>query len=865
MSEILASESNLRLASWRTRCWVVLFGLVVALMSSQPFLPALSNEFVNWDDPGLILENQQIRGLAWDQIKWMFTSFHLGPYQPLAWMSLALDYMIWGLNPLGFHLSSLLWHIANAVCFYALTRRILIVSMPKSISRPGSLAFCAAFAAMLFAAHPFRVESVAWASERRDVMAAFFGICTVWAYLQAVQSTDNGMGWSWWKVISLVAFLFSLLSKASTLFLPAVLSVLDFYPLGRLTDLKGWISDPRQRRIWAEKIPFWILSLLAGLAAIYGQRTAGGMVSFAAYSLIDRCTIAGFGLSFYLCRTFFPTRLSPVYELPDHISLSEARFFLGVLVTLSITIAVIRFRRRLPGAFVAWVCFVILILPVSGLAQTGTQLVADRYSYFPCLSFAMLFGGLILSWLLIDGRVGPRVGIAAGFFVACSLSLSLLSWRQTKVWHDSQTLWKHALTIEPASAKALANLGCAYATDGDFVSAREYLEQADRIRPGTQYAHVNLGFVLRALGHSDLAIQQYNKAWACGPGTFEIANSLGLLYQEKAEWAESLAWYERALKFRRDWPSTLTGLGSALTALGQLDRAILFFEHTLRIDATRADAHNGLGIAFRRLGKADRAEEHLLRAWELQPDSADICYNLGYLKFQQENWPLAIEWYERTLNIDPGFVKAINDLGIVNMKLGQVRRAIELYRESLKIDPGSTSPRFNLAIALTEQGLVSDAEEQYRHVLMLQPHHSAASINLAQLLERSARYREAVVVLQDGMNHAPNHKVLLYNLSRLLSAAPDNDVRDGTAALKHVEQLLASLDGRSPDALDVMAAAYAELGRFREAIELATQAAELATEKGNSALELQIKQRLKLYSSGQPFRCAPTSPSGRQD
>src|SRR6059036_3300894 len=234
--------------------------------SPAPFLPTLQNQFVSWDDDKNFLENPHYRGLSWTHLHWMWTT-HLGHYIPLTWMTLGLDYLLWGMNPVGYHLTSLLLHAANAVVFFFVVRRLLAQALSSPSERGYALAVSAGVAALVFAIHPLRVESVAWVTERRDVLSGLFYLLTILIYLRACEREERGRGWYW---LSVAVFGCALLSKSMVLNLPVVLLILDVYPLRRLGGFVGWWSEPA-RRIYVEKIPFVLLAAAASAIAVMAQ------------------------------------------------------------------------------------------------------------------------------------------------------------------------------------------------------------------------------------------------------------------------------------------------------------------------------------------------------------------------------------------------------------------------------------------------------------------------------------------------------------------------------------------------------------------------------------------------------------------
>lgn len=745
-----------------------LFAIGIVLVTVVAFAPSLNNGFVNWDDPGLILDNPHIRRVGWEQVQWMFTSFHMGPYQPLAWLSLALDYSFWGLNPRGYHLTSLLWHVASAISFCVLSQRLLRMSIPKSSEQPILLGACSALSALVFAVHPLRVESVVWVSERRDLLAGFFSIWTILSYMRAVREKQSGRSSIAWFVTSLLLFLAALLSKATTVTLPAVLSVLDFYPMGRLRWApKAWLQ-PTVRPIWLEKAPYWLLSAMAGAAAIYGQQTGGAMTSLESYGLIDRLVLAAIGATFYVYKTLVPIELSPLYELPVHFTPWEARFAVAGIAAPIVTILLVVIRRRWPAALTVWLSYLIMLTPVSGLAQTGSQIAADRYTYLSCLGFAILLGGVVLKWLLnlVPNR-SMQVPAAAACLVVPVLFLCPLTWKQSKIWHDSETLWRHALSLNSSNTGALINLGC-------------------------------------TVGESD-----------------------------------------------------------------RLEESRELFERAIQIHPAHGDAQNNLGLLFRRLGKPELAIGHLLEAGRRLPRSAQTACNVGLLlieerhlpefgyESQEAQWQAAAEWFGRALALRPDLVKAINGLGIVHKRLGHNDQAVAFYSRAMQVDPDNLEAHYNLAILLSEQGDEDAAMLYYRRALAVKPGHAGSCNNLAMLLERRGRCGEAIQILREGLECAPQNEFLLYKLCWILATSPDVNCRNGRGAIVLAEQLAKSMDGQNPEVLDVLAAAYAEAGRFAEASETAVRADQLASQQGKTELSNRIKHRTELYQAGRPFHGDP--------
>src|SRR5947209_18238014 len=506
---VKASPSAQRWVRW-------LAPLLVALFTLTAFLPTLQNQFVAWDDDKNFLDNPRYRGLGWAHLRWMFTAFHLGHYIPLTWVTFGMDHLLWGMKPVGYHLTSLLLHAANAVLFFSLVRRILALALPGPSERDHALAVSAGFAALVFAIHPLRVESVAWATERRDVLSGLFYLSAILVYLRACEREERGRGWYW---LSVAVFVCALLSKSMVVNLPVVLLILDAYPLRRLGGSLGWWSEP-SRRVYAEKIPFVLLAAVASAAAFKAQVVTESIASLAQLSVPGRLAVSAYGLSFYLWKMLVPSNLSPLYELPPKVNPAAMPFILSYGLVLAVTAIAVALRRRVPGLLAVWVAYVVILLPVLGIFQNGSQIAADRYTYLAGFGWATLAGaGLLSCWRPARrSQTGasmtlPLAGIAIGGVVG----LGVLTWNQVEVWHDSARLWSYIVSIDPDSAIAQKNFGDELTLEGKLVEATEHFQRALRIRPDYANAHDGLGVARDRQGNSTEAIEHFREALRLGP------------------------------------------------------------------------------------------------------------------------------------------------------------------------------------------------------------------------------------------------------------------------------------------------------------------------------------------------------------
>ena len=624
---------------------------LIAVVTFATFLPALHNQFVNWDDDKNFLENPHYRGLGWTQLSWMWTT-HMGHYIPLTWMTFGLDYLLWGMNPLGYHLTNLLLHAANAMVFFFITRRLLTRALPSPSERGHTLAVSAAFAALVFAIHPLRVESVAWATERRDVLSGLFYLSAVLAYLRACDREERGRGWYWGAV---ALFAGALLSKSMAVNLPVVLMILDVYPLRRLGGSIGWWSKPA-RRIYVEKIPFVLLAAAASAIAVMAQFSIHAALPLAQLSVPGRLAVSAYGLSFYLGKMIVPVNLSPLYELPRTVSPWAMPFILSFGLAVAITAIVLSLRRRMLGLPAAWLAYLVVLLPVLGIFQSGPQIAADRYTYLAGLGWAILAGaGLLSSWSRLPF-------LLIGLVVFIPVGLGTLTWNQVHVWHDSKTLWAHALAIDPNSSVAQNDFGEALAQQGKLAEAIEHYRQALNIKPDYADAHYNLGGALAQQGKLADAIHHYQRALQITPGDADAQTNWGGALAQQGKLAEAAEHYQQALRIKPDHAAAHNNWGAALTRQGNLAEAIEHYRQAVNIKPDYADAHYNLGGALAQQGKLADAIHHYQRALQITPDDADAHIHWGLALAQQGRLAEAIEHYRQALRINPGHADAQSNL-----------------------------------------------------------------------------------------------------------------------------------------------------------------------------------------------------------
>ncbi|HET6381645.1 MAG TPA: tetratricopeptide repeat protein [candidate division Zixibacteria bacterium] len=555
--------------------------LLAATATFAVFCPALWNGFVNWDDTTNFINNDEYRGLNWKNLRWMASTFLLGQWIPFTWLTLGIDYALWGMNPFGYHLTNVLLHCATTAVWYLVSRHLLALAFPSLgvTARDAS----ALGAALFFAIHPLRAESVAWVTERRDVVSGLFFLLAVLGYLHARRPDARRTGL--WP--SIVCYILAALSKSIVVSLPVVLLLLDVYPLRRLNIRRRDFRALRQLLI--EKAPYVAVAVATGIMAIWAQRHNHYLTPLDRLSLLDRVSVAIYGLWFYFTRTLVPVGLSPLYELPAKINFLEPRFLVPALGVLALTIAVTVLGRRWVALPVAAAAYAVILAPVSGLLHNGHQLVHDRYSYLSCLPWAILFGaaGALTIHASQHGLVRRPVARGAVLAMAAWLvALGTLTWQQVKVWRDDDTLWRYALDADSSCSICYANLGLSLASRNLPELAIKEFERALALRPDRLQTHSHLGVALLNAGRTAEALTYFVRVRNRNPSDLGNRNNMAVALLRLGRHAEGMAELRSILAQDPQNIHARANFATALLEARQVETGVALLE---RIIADRPD------------------------------------------------------------------------------------------------------------------------------------------------------------------------------------------------------------------------------------------------------------------------------------
>ena len=635
-------------------------GLLLAALVCLAFRPVFGAQLLNWDDDANLLDNPHFRGLSGEHLEWMFTTPSGGPYMPLTWLSLALDHAVHGLGEgfeqpeaAGYHATNVLLHALGAVLFIGLATRLLRAARgaPATPRAARDSALFGFLAAALFALHPLRVESVAWITERRDVLSGVFFVLAVRTYLDlppgpvrlapragltaalaaaaavalffasvelggerlaagalglpglalalvalgvATASAGRAAGpragpANGRRALSLsVAWLtLALLSKALGVTLPLVLLALDLWPLGRWKPADGLRPA---LALALEKAPYFALALVFGLIAVWGQGRYEAMLTLEAHPLAQRCAQAVYGLWFYPTRTLLPFGLIPLVELPPHGWVSSARFLLPACGVAALVLAAFLSRRRAPALAVALVAFALLIAPVLGFSQAGAHLVADRYSYVACMPFAPLVATPFL--LLTERRPDMVRAVSLGAVLLLG-ALAIATHRQTARWHDTETLWTHQLAVAPESVRPHYMLGRMHYRAAQDGGGRAALERAR---------------------------EEFERGIAKEPRVHPYYHGIyGALLIDLGRFAEAARILAQVVGEEPEDPRHLTNLGVALRQLGRVAEAREAAERAVRADPDYVKGWVQLAVVREAAGDPEAAAQAWRRVLDTWP------------------------------------------------------------------------------------------------------------------------------------------------------------------------------------------------------------------------------------------------------
>jgi Flp pilus assembly protein TadD len=516
-------------------------------------------EFINLDDSGYVADNAQVlNGVTWEGTIWAFTTTRQANWHPLTWLSLQLDASLGGASPRVYHTTNIALHAACVVLLF-----LLFARMTGALWR-------SALVAALFALHPLHVESVAWVSERKDVLSTAFGLLACHFWLTSLERPGLAR-----RGLAVAAYAASLLAKPMLVSLPILLLLLDVWPLKRGG---SW------RRLLAEKVPFLLLAAASSVATSWAQSRGGVMRTLTQYPLGTRAANAAVSSVVYLRKAFWPTDLAIYYPYP-YGGIPTGQVVASILLLVAVSGACLKLRNRAPYLLVGWLWYLVTLVPVIGLVQVGSQAMADRYTYVP------LIGPFVMLAFALPERYRRAVaGVASGALVA----LACVAFRQAGYWSDSVTLFSRAVAVTTDNAVAESSLARALFARGQIEPAVRHCEEAVRIAPEMGDAQANLVRGLLALGRTEEAVARTREALKLRPEDSRTYVNAGLISRMTGHDDAALASFRQALRLDPSDQEAHMNLGAILAERGQHDEAVAEFETAVRLRPSDARARAAL-------------------------------------------------------------------------------------------------------------------------------------------------------------------------------------------------------------------------------------------------------------------------------
>ncbi len=628
----------------------------VSLITFAVYLHALQNGFVDWDDSTYIVDNLDIRSFDLAFLKSAFFGFTAGNWHPLTWVSHAVDYAVWGLNPLGHHLTSIILHSINTFLVIILAARLLdlwessaVTRKTKSTGYSRAILIAAGITGLLFGLHPLHVESAAWISERKDVLCAFFSLLSILSYIHYAKSivckTNPKESFSQsvkiHYIFTLGFFILALLSKPMAITLPAVLLLLDWYPLRRIASLKTL------RTACVEKLPFFAASVLSGVLTVLAQKAGKAIVPMEIIPLSARFFVAAHSLLSYLWKMAMPLYLSPFYPYPKNISFLSLKYIAAIVLVIGITAACIARAKQQKLWLAVWSYYVLTLIPVIGVVQVGGQAMADRYTYLPSIGPFLVIG-------VLAGRAWEKVAIVekrrliftllgAAIIISVFFAIAYLTFTQISIWKNSIDLWSYVIKEEPERVPLAYNQrGMAFYGMGRLDSASYDFERAIDLNPSYSDAHNNLGMTLYKMGKIDDAIREFDKAIALNSSYREAYSNRGMAFSDKGQLAMAIEDFKMAIALYPSYYKAYTNMGTAYGKAGLFDQAIEAFTKSIDISPNYAEAYYNRGLTYTFLGQSDRAVEDFTQAIRLNKTFGIAYLNRGKLYLNTGRKELAV-------------------------------------------------------------------------------------------------------------------------------------------------------------------------------------------------------------------------------
>ncbi|NVO03591.1 MAG: tetratricopeptide repeat protein [Bacteroidetes bacterium] len=615
------------------------------------YIPALSNQFTNWDDPGYILENDLVKSLSAANIKAIFSQYVLGNYHPITILSYAFNFNLSKLSPFGYIFTNIFIHLLNVYLVFAVTKKLF---------KSSNIAF---ITAIIFGIHPMHVESVAWIAGRKDMLYTFFYLGGIYYYLKFIESSKNIKSQTINYFLILVCFLLSLFSKAVAVTLPMVFFLIDYV-------LKRKFSA----KLILEKVPFLILSVILGLIAIKAQKEQGAILDAPIFSYFQAIVIASYSAMFYIFRFVLPINLSAFYPYPTSIPQSLPwNYYVSFVLFIALIVLILFSIRKNRILVFGLMFFLVTVALVLQFLSVGSAVAADRYTYVPYIGLAIIIGYYFDK--IQNGQIkilNPYKSTIKYFGVAIILVFAYFTFNQTKVWATSETLFTNVINN-------YSNVPVAYNNRGNYNSSKEKYDiafddycMAIKLNKNYQNAYVNRANVYGLKGKFQESVDDYSKAIALNPKDFNAHFNRAVTYSKMGQFDKALIDCNNADAIKANFPNVIVNRADILLNLKRYDEAIENYNKYLTFNISNGYALHNIGKAYFNKGDFQKAVDYFNQAAATNLNDPGLYFNLslGYKNLKEyskslENVQIAVN---KGYKVDPAYLQEAEKLSKLNGK-----------------------------------------------------------------------------------------------------------------------------------------------------------------------------------------------------
>lgn len=680
--------------------------VLIFIITFVVYSNAIQHEFLNWDDDEYVYRNIYIQSIDLSFFKWIMTEFHSANWHPVTWVSHALDYRVWGLDPSGHHISGIIIHCLNAVLVFILC--VLLVRAAESLRNPANKTHTDLFAraviagtvaSLLLGIHPVHAESVAWVSQRKNLLSTFFVLLSLIFYCKYLFRYEQDRRYAYYSACFLF-FVLAVMSKPKAITLPFMLLILDIYPFGRFESRQ---RAGEQKWIIIEKLPFFLIGAFVSILTVMAQHGGGAIRSVEAFPLHDRLLTALRGLYFYIEKMLLPFNLSPFYPFPDRISLMSFTYALPALFVISASILSIFAWRRGKKIFAAvWLYYVITLIPVLGIIQIGSQSTADRYAYLPCIGPFMLAGiGSALIYERIKGKRYLFLPAPGVLLFAFALYFSLLSFqtlKQIHVWKDSVTLWSRVISMFPEYPDAYLNRANARIFSGNYDEALIDFGRAIELKPDYAAVYNNRGLAHKAAGKYHAAISDFTRAAELSPGDPAIYNNRADVYLRTGRHPEALADLDKAIELGREDAGFYINRCILHNNMGSYNKAIRDCTAAVTLSPGNPAAYSNRALAYFAVSDLEKSVADFGVSIAMDPDNPDLFFSRGIVYRDQGEYQKAIEDFVRATELNPHHMDAYINSGVLLAEAGRFEHAIDRFTAAIRVNPQYAAAHYNRGV-----------------------------------------------------------------------------------------------------------------------------------------------------------------------